>query len=573
MGDCPYGVEVMMQTEEKTSQVLKYTYKDINAAMDSIRVMFDMVRLVDVEECREVSITLDGELNFGRECYAIWASDHRCANCTSYQSCQTRTKKSRIEHFEGKCFQVQSVPVELTLKDMTTYSCNMELITITEDDHYDKETDKDVWETSGYITTHDSLTGILNWEGFCKNARKLISDEPDENFLIISADIDNFRYVNSLFGNTKGNEVLVGVARIFTELFDKKCAIGRTGGVNFAICTTNESDIASILKNIAEKVSGLISSPSFRLSIHFGIYDVDNSNLPISIMFDRSYMALEAIRNNQQMIYNYFDENMMQKAIHEQQIINDFKKNLRSGQFVIYLQPQVNKNHYIEGAECLVRWVLPSGEVLPPFEFIGILEQVGLIGKLDEYVWELAARQLSEWKGTEYESLYLSVNVSPRDFYYLDIAKIFPALCKKYDIMTDKLHIEITETAVADETSGNMATLKKLHDEGFIVEIDDFGKGSSSLGLLKDIQADVLKIDMQFLQKSENEKRSFVILQSVIEMAKKLDMEIITEGVETVGQLDFLKNLGCCMFQGFYFSRPIPVAAFEKIIKDGFENL
>ena len=206
--------------------------------------------------------------------------------------------------------------------------------------------------------------------------------------------------------------------------------------------------------------------------------------------------------------------------------------------------------------------------MVPPFEFIGILEQSDLIASLDRYVWELAARQLDRWKDTEFKDVYLSVNVSPQDFYYMDVAEIFLELCRKYEIQPKMLHVEITETAVADETQNNKEKIEILQENGFIVEIDDFGKGSSSLSLLKDIKADVLKIDMGFLRQSENTKRGTVISESVIDMAKRLGMEVISEGVETEGQFKNLTELGCDMFQGYFFSKPIPVAAFEELIKN-----
>ena len=555
-------------TNENTEQVKTYSYKEINIAMDSMRVMFDIVRLVDAEECREVSVSAEGDLYFGKECYAVWNADHRCANCTSFQACHTQSKKTRVEYFNGKTFHIQSVPIILTLKDESHYCCNLELISFSDDSieaAYHEEKNK--WETSGYLSTHDTLTSILNWDGFCKQSRNIISNSPEKKHQVISADVDNFRLVNTLFGNSKGNEVLIGIAKILEEMCGNSGAAGRCGGVNFALCIEEKEDLEKWLSDLSSKVASLISSPSFTLTMHFGVFDVENQNLPISIMYDRSYMALESIKTDESVFYAYFTDELLEKAVHEQKIINEFKSNLKSGQFIIYLQPQVTKEGVIEGAECLVRWCLPSGDILPPMEFIEILEQVGLIGSLDEYVWDLAAYQLSKWKGTEFDNLYLSVNVSPKDFYYLDIAEIFPSLCKKYDISPSKLHIEITETAIADEMSGNMATMENLQANGFTVEIDDFGKGSSSLGLLKDLKADVLKIDMRFIQKSSNDDRSNVILESVIDMAKKLHMEVITEGVETKDQLNNLSELGCDVFQGFYFSRPIPVAAFEQYAK------
>ena len=551
------------------NQVVNYSYKNVNSSMDSMRVMFDIVRLVDPEECREIFISDEGNLEFGRECYAVWNADHRCANCTSFQSCHTHQKKSRLEYYDGKTYQIQSVPIALALKDETIYSCNMELITFTDTipGSDSLNVDKDILETAGYLSTHDTLTGILNWDGFCKNARQLISNNKDSRYYILAAEVDNFRLVNSLFGNSKGNEILIGISQILKDMCGDQSAFGRTGGVGFSLCIPSDINIEKWISEISSKISDLIDAPTFNLNIHFGIFTAENGNLPISIMYDRAYMALESIRANEHTTFTFFDDTLMEKALHEQRVISDFKKNLRSGQFIIYLQPQVNSKGNIEGAECLVRWLLPDGKVIPPFEFIDILEQSNLIGSLDEYVWELAAKQLANWKGTVYEDLYLSVNVSPKDFLSLDIVTIFKNLCKQYEISPSKLRIEITETAVADEMNGNMSTLEKLQEAGFIIEIDDFGKGSSSLGLLKDLKADVLKIDMRFLQKSENSLRSNVILSSVIDMAKRLNMEVITEGVETKDQLSTLSDLGCDIFQGFYFSKPIPVAAFEKMIK------
>ncbi len=557
--------------ESGLKQVLDYTWKDVNSSLDTMRTMFDLVRLVDAEECREVFVSKDGMIEFGRECYAVWNADHRCANCTSFQACHTNTRKNRTEYFDGKAYQIQSVPVRIALADDTVYSCNIELINFSNllvngGDKVNPE--KDEWETSGYLATHDKLTGILNWDGFCRKVREMLSENPDVTYMILSANIRNFKLLNNLFGRNTGDEVLVGIADILSDLFADKSVCARTGSDIFAVCTPKREEHRRLLFEGVKRIKALINSPSYHLNIHIGAYEVDNVNLPVSIMFDRSYMALQSIRHNRDKVIALFDNSMLENALHEQKVISDFEHNLKSGQFIIYLQPQVNKDGKIEGAECLVRWLLPNGTMVPPFEFIGILEQSDLIAKLDEYVWELAASQLHSWKGTEFENMYLSVNVSPRDFYYIDVAETFRKLCEQYEIAPEMLHVEITETAVADETQNNKPTISLLQERGFVVEIDDFGKGSSSLSMLKDIKADVLKIDMGFLRQSENTKRGNIILQSVIDMAKRLNMGVITEGVETEGQLKNLTSFGCNMFQGYYFSKPIPVAAFEKLVKE-----
>ena len=561
--------------ESGLKQVLDYEWTNINQALDSMRVMFDLVRLVDAEECREITIDGDGVLHFGRECYAVWNADHRCANCTSFQACHAKQRRSRTEYFGGKKYQIQSVPVRVTLADNTVYSCNMELINFTnlmvddtgQDGEAPANVPKDEVETGGYLTSHDKLTGILNWDGFCRRARQLISDRPDEKRVIVVANIKDFKLVNSLFGRNKGDEVLIEIANILKEYCTEASTYARTGGNTFALCAPEKSDLIELVTGGFKRIRALIDSPSYRLNIYAGVYRIDNPNQPISIMYDRAYMALQSIRNNREKVVAWFDESMLQTALHEQKVISDFEKNLRSGQFVIYMQPQVDNEGRIEGAECLVRWILPDGNMVLPFEFIGILEQSDLIASLDRYVWELAVRQLDQWKGTEFKDIFLSVNVSPQDFYYMDVAEIFIGLCKRYDVSPKMLHVEITETAVADETQNNRATIEILQSSGFMVEIDDFGKGSSSLSLLKDIKADVLKIDMGFLRQSENTQRGAVILESVIDMAKRLGMEVISEGVETEGQFKNLTELGCDMFQGYYFSKPIPVAVFEDMVK------
>ena len=557
--------------ETITKQMLEYTWKSVNPALDTMRNMFDLARLVDAEECREISVSENGALQFGRACYAVWNADHRCANCTSYQSCHTHQRKSRVEYFDGKEYQIQSVPVQITLADETVYSCNLELINFGESME-GAETSKNTRETTGYISTHDKMTGILNWDGFCKQVRSLMMEHPSKTYLILSANIQNFKLVNSLFGRNIGEYVLIEISDILKEFCGAEGLAARTGGDTFSVCIPKTEDVEKRLMTRISQVRSLIESPSYHLNIHFGIYEVVDPNIPISIMSDRAYMALQTIRGTREKNIAWFNEVMLKNVLHEQKVISDFENNLRSGQFVIYLQPQVSAQGKIEGAECLVRWILPEGKMIPPLEFIGILEQSDLIAALDKYVWELAAKQLSLWKGTEYQDMYLSVNVSPQDFYYVDVANTMLALCKQYDIPPKKLHVEITETALADETQNNRQTIELLQKEGFIVEIDDFGKGSSSLSLLKDIKADVLKIDMGFLRQSENNVRGNIILEMVIDMAKRLNMEVISEGVETEGQLKNLTELGCHMFQGYYFSKPIPVAAFEEMIKDSYVN-
>ena len=179
-------------------------------------------------------------------------------------------------------------------------------------------------------------------------------------------------------------------------------------------------------------------------------------------------------------------------------------------------------------------------------------------------MWEKAAAKLKEWKELGKEQYHISVNISTKDFYLVDVYETFVDIVERNGINPEKLKLEITETTIMDNFERNIKIIKRLQDYGFKIEIDDFGSGYSSLNMLKDISADILKIDMGFLNATENELKGQDILESIIFLAQKLGMEVITEGVETSQQLTMLIQMGCRMFQGYYFSRPVPEEEFEK---------
>lgn len=253
--------------------------------------------------------------------------------------------------------------------------------------------------------------------------------------------------------------------------------------------------------------------------------------------------------------------------------IKDFKlinelfgmeKALGEGQFKMFLQPQCDSNGKVLGAEALVRWQRPDKGMVSPDEFIPVFEKTGIIYQLDAFIWEEAAKTLQKWKQEGRSHLHISVNISVKDLYYMDIYEVLTQLIKRYDIEAAKLKLEITETILATEFAESMNLIERLHEQGFTIEIDDFGSGYSSLNTLKDIYADILKIDMGFLRETENKERSKDILRMIFMLSKKLNMPVITEWVEKEEQLQFLKEMGCEMFQGYYFSRPIPVTEFEE---------
>ena len=232
---------------------------------------------------------------------------------------------------------------------------------------------------------------------------------------------------------------------------------------------------------------------------------------------------------------------------------------------MVYLQAQCDSEGIVIGAEALVRWIHPSEGVMPPYRFIPLFEKNGLISKVDLFVWEEAAKLLRKWREEGKGEYYISVNISPADFYFLDIYKELVRIVEKYVIDPKRLKLEITETVIMKDVESRLMIVEKLRDYGFTVEMDDFGSGYSSLNMLKDISVDVLKLDMGFLYKTKDEEKSRKIIGMIVQLSKALEMPVICEGVETQSQFEFLRNIKCDYFQGYLFAKPVSVKEFEEI--------
>ena len=420
------------------------------------------------------------------------------------------------------------------------------------------------WEQEKYKASHDSLTGLLNRDQFYEDVHDMVNKYHDTTFYLICSNIKDFKFINEIFGMEKGNQVLLKQAKLMASNPSERTICARLMNDRFALCLPreefDEKRVADSIKELQREFSG----NSFHLHTYMGVYEIRDRDEAVSIMVDKANIAADTIKNNYDCCVAYYDEHLLEISIEQRRLLGEFEPALQKDEFVMYLQPQVNRDGAAKGAEALVRWVHPSRGILTPYAFIDILENAGLIYKLDLYIWEKAAQKLAEWKEKGYGSYHISVNISTKDFYIIDIYETFTGLINKYGIAASNLHLEITETTLMTDFEKNMNIIHKLQGVGFRVEIDDFGSGYSSLNMLKDISADVLKIDMGFLRKSENEVKGQDILESIIALAGKIGMDVITEGVETKKQLDMLTMMGCHEFQGYYFSKPVPVSEFEE---------
>ncbi len=543
-------------------RIVEYTSAEIQDALDSLRKLYDEVRLVDPEECRVLEFTPEGRLKYGERCYAVWGGERRCENCASFQAVRSGNTRRKLEYLGGEARSVEAVPVRLCLEDGDVEDCAMEMIrcqalnVLPDDTRPEENHDRD----------RDSLTMLYRQETLYQHMRERLMTDQETSFLIITGCLYHFPLVRSLFGAGRSNAVLLEMSRCLRACCFNGEVYGRLQDDHFAVMAEKDRFDEDMFLETLGQVEDTSVSPLESLRVHLGLYEVQDRELPLSVMLDHADLALESLSSVPHRASARFTRDMLRTRLEEQRIITEFEENLRNGRYRIYLQPQVDALGRIHGAEALVRWIQEDGSVVLPGHFLPVLERSELISHLDTRIWEQAVQQLAAWKHTPLEALHLSVNIDPRDFYYMDVTQVLTELCRAYGVEQSRLRVEITETALVQDVSQGKR-VEELQSSGFSVEIDDFGKGSSSLSMLKDVRASRLKIDMGFLHGEQNLHRSVVILNSVIRMARELDMDVICEGVETAEQLNRLIAMGCEQFQGFYFSRPIPVNDFESLYR------
>ena len=420
-------------------------------------------------------------------------------------------------------------------------------------------------EKDRYNATHDALTGLYSREYLYERTREAIDGSPDKTFMICFVDIADFKLVNDIFGREFGDYALRCTADSFRSSMRPGSLYGRLSGDTFGMCIPKELFDAEIAEKALENFIVRQEDKEYHLIMHQGVYEASERDLDVSVMFDRAHMALDSIKDDFNSHLAYYDDAMRKEVLWNQRMAEELPAAIKKRQICPYLQMIVDSEGHIVGAEALVRWLHPTEGFLAPYRFIPTLEKNGMIAQVDKYMWRCACEILSRWKNN---NLFISVNVSPKDFYFMDVVKELSSLVEEFRVDPARLRVEITETVVMTDEAKRISILKELRAAGFIVEMDDFGSGYSSLNMLKDMPVDVVKIDMAFLRKTEDDARALIILNSIMQMTSNLSLASITEGVETGEQYRRLKNMGCGMFQGYYFAKPMPVEAFEVCLTE-----
>ncbi|WP_195267440.1 EAL domain-containing protein [Eubacterium sp. 1001713B170207_170306_E7] len=425
------------------------------------------------------------------------------------------------------------------------------------------------------LEEYDSLTGLLNKDTFYKKVHEILMGYLDKTYTILCFDIERFKVINDLFGAETGDRLLQYIGRELNAWAEEKAGIaGRIVADVFAILLPEVQGSAdSIVQRLTR---GLEQYPlDMEISVAAGLYYIDDLSLPVSRMCDRAILALNSVKGNYLKRVAVYDNHLRSSLIEEQEIVNEMAHALADRQFQVYMQPKCDmRTNKIVGCEALVRWVHPEKGIISPEAFIPVFERNGFILKLDAYVWEEVCRLIRNWMDRGHQPIPTSVNVSRVNLYHQGLSELLSGLVKKYALPPNLLELEITESAYTKNLDQLLSLVNKLRDQGFTILMDDFGSGYSSLNILKDINVDVLKIDMRFLSDMEHlQGRAGNILESIVRMAKWLDLGVIAEGVETKDQVDFLLNIGCHYAQGYYYYKPMPVDAFETLLLQNANNL
>ena len=414
----------------------------------------------------------------------------------------------------------------------------------------------------------DRTTGLLSKEYFCQQAEKILRSNPDKTYDIICSDVENFKLINDAFGMQGGNKVLKTMGGICQKSTDT------LGG----ICSRFHADqFVSMIEHTEgysdELYEALTAETREKcgfsnIVIKWGIYQTGDRKISVEQMYDWALQGARSIKGQYGRYYAFYDDKLRSEMLRDQAILDCMEEALEQGQFQVKLQPKYKAaGGLFTDAEALVRWCHPEWGMQSPAVFIPLFERNGFITKLDQYVWEKVCQMMQQWDKEGLEPVNISINVSRADVYNVNLVDTLLDLVKRYNIAPKRLHLEITESVYTESPEDIIQNVTRLREKGFVVEMDDFGSGYSSLNMLNRMPMDILKLDMQFIRTEMEMPESRRTLRYIIGLAHWLNLSVVAEGVETKEQLEHLRNLGCDYIQGYYLAKPMDPADFEELFR------
>ncbi len=417
------------------------------------------------------------------------------------------------------------------------------------------------------LLERDPLTNLYTQNAFFDRAAAMLEENPETDFDIIAVDIERFKMVNDAFGNAAGDKLLTEMAICLLSIReDGKTLFARAGADKFYALIPHDTSAYEMLDRHIGFLEENYPLP-MRLQIKLGIYRIEDRRLSIPRMCDRAVLAADSIKGFFDKRFACYDDSIRKKMIMEQNIIDTMREALEREDFQVYLQPKVEiGNGRLMGAEALVRWQHPQLGMVSPGDFIPVFEKNGFIYALDQFVWRKACEIMGRWKREKGAFIPVSVNVSRADIYHVDLPGVLMKMVEENGLEPGNLHLEITESAYVSDSRQLLPVIERLKELGFIIEMDDFGNGYSSLNTLSELPIDVLKIDLEFLRMRKNVMRRKQIMRFVINLANELRLQVIAEGAETEEQIELLREMGCEYAQGYYYGRPMPQDDFQDYL-------
>lgn len=425
------------------------------------------------------------------------------------------------------------------------------------------------YEKMQHLSQHDPLTGIYNRGKMFAVTQQMLAEYPELRFVFLRIDVDRFALFNASFGEAQGDELLKYLAALLQQASEgfKVSTFGRMNADVFCVCIPYVGDrgvLGAWVDAIQRKLADY--RHDYLLEVSVGACVVDDASLAIEELYFRASMGAQKCKNQYATHLGFYDEAAGAQAAREITITNEMQTALAQNQFVVYLQPKIRlSTDSACGAEALVRWQHPVRGLVPPSAFIPVFERNGFIARLDRYVWERVCQMLRSWTDAGRDPFPVSVNISRISLYNPKLVEVMLELVERYQLPPALLQLEVTESAYMTNPELMRETISALRAAGFTILMDDFGSGYSSLNMLKEINVDILKVDMKFLPVQGELEKGEIILASVIKMANWIGMRVVVEGVETRKQRDFLEGTGCDCVQGYYYAKPMPQQEYEHL--------
>ena len=476
----------------------------------------------------------------------------------SYMKCLAWADKNLQALYSDEYYHIQQMNNQLLNSQRALMKCNHRL----------KQVLDEVCEANNTIALleQDGLTDLYCASAFYSNAQKCIEEHPDTDYDIIILDLRNFRMINEIFGRKTADRLLQSLAKVLLGLDDTEQGIfARVPADIFYILIPQKQHF---YEKIEKEISTFLRTYPlpFHLQAQVSVYPVENREISIEQMCDRAKMAFDSDHFQNEIKTVFYNQSLHEKLISQNRLLDSVHDAIENKEFQLYLQSKVNMiTGEVIGAEALIRWIHPKFGFISPGEFIPLFEKEGHIYEVDKYIWEEACKILKDRKDKGKKELPISVNVARGDFYEEDLCKFLKSLIQTYELKPELLHLEVIERAYVTDSDNIFRVLTELREEGFHIEMDDFGIGESSLSMLAEMPVNVLKLDRQFLVTGLDDKRHIEVIRCIINLAKVLDIDIIAEGVETQEQADLLLSMGCTYAQGFFYAKPEPGGYFRDI--------